>query len=129
MKSDKLTNTPYERIGKICLGLEPREGGYAIKDVLAVKEAAMANVKTFADAVFHSDLLERTRQFLKFNLKESDYQQFMEFASDSYDTHARRFAENNISTALNPLEESVFFFAMKNSLINLSNYYFNSIKK
>lgn len=128
-RSDKLTNTPYERIGKTCLGLEPREGGYAIKDVLAVKEAAMANVKTFADAVFHSDLLERTRQFLKFNLKESDYQQFMEFASDSYDTHARRFAENNISTALNPLEESVFFFAMKNSLINLSNYYFNSIKK
>ena len=130
-KSNTLTNTPYERIGKICLGLEPREEGYAIKDVTSyeVKEKAMANVKFFADAVFHSDLLEGTRKYLKLNLKDTDYKQFMEFASDSYDTHARRFFENNIASASNSLEESVFFFAMKNTLINLSDYYFKSIKK
>lgn len=130
-KSNTLTNTPYERIGKICLGLEPREEGYVIKDVTSyeVKEKAMANVKFFADAVFHSDLLEGTRKYLKLNLKDTDYKQFMEFASDSYDTHARRFFENNIASASNSLEESVFFFAMKNTLINLSDYYFKSIKK
>ncbi len=124
-KSETITNTPYERIGKLCLGLESGGTEYRRADVLNVKKDAMEHVRKFADTVYKHSLLERTRSFLKINLTEDDYNLFMKCAEDSYDTHASRFLKNNIATAGRPLEESVFFFAMKNTLINLSKYYYD----
>lgn len=125
-KSETITNTPYERIGKMCLGVAPcTDGIYKRGDVVDLKGKAMEHVQEFAEAVYHSSLLERTRSFLKINLSDDDYNKFMEFAQESYETHAARYIKNNIASASMPLEESVFFFALKNTLINLSRYYYN----
>ena len=52
----------------------------------------------------------------------------MDFAEHSFDVHAQRFMLGNVTRGTQPLEESVFFFAMKNALIDMSNYYFEQVK-
>lgn len=128
-KSNTVTNTPYVRIGKLCLGLEGDKVDYTRGDVVNVKSSAMEHVRKFADAVYHSPILATTRNFLKVNLSEDDYKIFLKYAEDSYDTHASRFLKNNIKTSERPLDENVFFFAMKNTLINLSKYYYDKSRK
>lgn len=123
-KSDKITNTPYERIGKECLGVEQKAGTcYKKEDVISLTPKAMEHFKKFADAVFYSDKLNGTRNYLKVNLTKDDYNYFMKMAEDSYNVHAMRYLKNNASCASKPLDESVFFFALKNTLINMSIYY------
>ena len=128
-KSSVLINTPYERIGKKCIGLGvDKVTEYKISEVQNLKPIAMEYVKSFADVVYKSPDLNSTRKFLRFNFNEQEYEEFMKYASQSYDVHASRFLTNNVTVASLPLEESVFFFAMKNTLISLSNYYYNQIK-
>lgn len=123
-KSDRITNTPYERIGKECLGLNAEDGTcFKKEDVINITSKAMNHVKDFADAVYHSKHLEGTRNYLKVNLTEEDYNYFMRLAEDSYKVHAMRYLKNNAACSSKPLDESVFFFALKNTLINLSIYY------
>lgn len=123
-RSDRITNTPYERIGKECLGLGLEEGtSFKKEDVINLTAKAMQHVKDFADAVYHSKCLEGTRSFLKVNLTEDDYKCFLKFAEESYNVHAMRYLKNNAASSSKPLDESVFFFAIKNTLINLSIYY------
>lgn len=123
--------TPYKRIGKKCVGVGPYQDGkaYTKGDVIELKEKAMAHVKEFADAVFNGKELAETRKFLKFNLKDEDYDKFLEFAEASYETHSARYFNTNAASLSEPLEESIFFFAMKNTLINLSIYYYNNNNK
>lgn len=123
-RSDRITNTPYERIGKECLGLGLEEGtSFKKEDVINLTSKAMQHVKDFADAVYHSKYLEGTRTFLKVNLTEEDYKCFLKFAEESYNVHAMRYLKNNAASSSKLLDESVFFFAIKNTLINLSIYY------
>lgn len=128
-KSDTITNTPYERIGKECLGLNREEGiCFKKEDVINITSKAMNHVKEFADAVYHSKYLDKTRNYLKINLTEEDYNYFMKLAEDSYKVHASRYLKNNAACSSKPLDESVFFFAMKNTLIDLSIYYNEKMK-
>ena len=124
-KSDKMINTPYERIGKECLGLNAEDGtGFKKEDVINITSKAMNHVMEFADAVYHSRHLDKTRNYLKINLTDEDFNYFMKLAEDSYKVHAMRYFKNNAASSSKPLDESVFFFALKNTLINLSIYYY-----
>ena len=128
VKSNTKTNTPYDRIGKECIGLDM--ANVSVKDILKpeVEEMAKANFAKFADIVFFSQDLAKTRNFLKFNLSKDDYNVFVQLAQESYRQHAKRFMQNHLSAADSSLQESVFFFSLKNALINLSVYYFENIK-
>lgn len=133
-KLQTLTNTPYERIGKICLGLPPKSDGtkYRKSEVIKVSSQALQEFEKFAKAVFYSEELASSKKYFEFDIKDEDYKKVMEFAENSYGIHAKRFFHNNVENAAadEELEESVFFFALKNTLIELSMYYYNTyIKK
>lgn len=119
--------TPYERVGKLCIGLPAKADGavYKKSEVAdqTVTDHVMEEIKEFANVVFYSSELDDVRKHLEFDVKEKDYKTFVAFAEDSYTAHSRRFLNNNKGDE--DLEESVFFFALKNSLIKMSKYYCN----
>lgn len=130
-QSANITNTPYERIGKSCLGLPIREDGTAYKnsEVVNVSGQALTVFENFVQTIFHSPILNGTRTYLQFDIHDEDYQKIMELARQSYQIHAMRFFENNVASASEDLRESVFFFALKNTLINLSTHYYDNLYK
>lgn len=132
VKLTNTINTPYERVGKSCIGLPAKADGskYMKSEVIDATDSAMAEFEKFAQAIFYSDELAGSKRFLSLDIRDEDYNKVMELARNSYGIHARRFLLNNVAAATEEMDQSVFFFAMKNMLIDLSmHYYDNYISK
>ena len=129
-KSTSLTNTPYERIGKRCIGLPPRKDGfpYMKSEITNLKENVMEEFESFLKTIFYSQELNDIRKYLQFDINEDDFELAMKLADDSYDTYASRLLNTNVAAGDDELTENVFFFALKNTLINLSNTYYENQK-
>lgn len=125
-KVEGKTNMPYTRLTQRCIGIDQNDSGYRKKDVIGeeVAKRVMDCVEVFINAIY-SDELESTRTFLKLTLSDEDRHKFLEYAKESYVTYSGRFSKNTTDSEA-PLDENVFFFALKNTLIQLSSYYYDN---
>lgn len=129
-KSTTLTNTPYERIGKKCIGLPAREEGsvYMKSEIMAIKDSVMKEFEVFLKTIFFSQELQDVRKYLQFDIGEEDFDLVMRYADDSYNIHASRLQNTNVAAGDEELTDNVFFFTLKNTLINLSIKYYDKQK-
>lgn len=123
-ESSSVVNTPFERIGDKCLGFDMDENvQYSMGQVTSLKSKVLDNVKNFVSIVHNSSILAPTRQYLRLNLNQDDFDTFIKLAAESYDVYANRSNKINKDTLAHDLKDNLFFYAMKNTLISLSIKY------
>ena len=130
MKKDKIEGrerTEYENVGRYILGFDYVPGTvYTVSSIKSYKEAVMKHFSDMIEAIFSSPYIKSTLSPLSMNLENDDKKVTLEFASRSFDMHANRYiAEHGVGAA--PLDGTIFFLALKNTLIDLSLYYFKKL--
>ncbi len=121
--------TKYTNVGKKLYGFEMAENETCmVRDIKKHKDEVMKNFDALLSAIFDNQLLIPLLRQLNIVLTEDDRQKTMELALKSFDIQSERYIREYSSQG-EVLEGSIFFLALKNSLIDLSIHYSNQIIK
>ena len=121
--------TRYTNVGKHLYGFDVVEDGeYRIRDIKKYKDAVMKHFNDFIDGIFSNELLASLLRQLNIVLSDDDKAKTLELASKSFDIQSERYIRE-YSTQGEKLEGTIFFLALKNTLIDLSLYYSDQIIK
>lgn len=121
--------TKYTNVGKHLFGFDTAEDGDCrISDIKKYKDAVMKHFNDFIDGIFSNELLASLLRQLNIVLSDDDRAKTIELASKSFDIQSERYIRE-YSTQGERLEGTIFFLAMKNTLIDLSLYYSDQIIK
>ena len=88
----------------------------------------MKHFNDFIDGIFSNDILASLLRQLNIVLSDDDKAKTLELASKSFDIQSERYIRE-YSTQGEKLEGTIFFLALKNTLIDLSLYYSDQIIK
>ena len=127
--TDNRDVTKYTNVGKNLYGFETGGNGeYLIRDIKKYKDNVMSHFNDFIDGIFSNDLLAMLLKQLNIVLSDDDKAKTLELASKSFDIQSERYIREYSSQG-ERLEGTIFFLAMKNTLIDLSLYYSEQIIK
>ena len=121
--------TKYTNIGKHLMGFDSAQDTiFRINDIKKYKDAVMKHFYDFITGIFENEILASLLRQLNIAISEDDKNKTLEFASKSFDIQSERYIRE-FSPQGESLEGSIFFLAMKNTLIDLSLYYSDQIIK
>lgn len=121
-ESDKRRNTSkYTNLGSRLLGFEPEEGKvYKSSEVRKNKDAVMNKVSDFVNNIYSSKGLSAELKKIGINLDEkNDKDKILKYAKESFEICAEKY-ERLHSEGDQILDETLFFLAWRNALIDLS---------
>ena len=113
---DKM-QVPYRRIGKKCLGFEKgNDENVTISNTIELKDRVFVAFDNFVNVVFSNEY----QTFFSVKISEEEINKFKDLANNSFEVYAKRFMAKNKARFAEPLTENLFFFALKNTLIDYS---------
>lgn len=108
---------PYRRIGKKCLGFEKADNEViTISETSSLKNRVFESFNSFVDVIFSNDY----QSLLSVKISKEEIDKFKDLANSSFDVYVKRFMAKNKARFTEPLTENLFFFALKNTLIDYS---------
>lgn len=109
---------PYIRIGKKCLGFDTNGQAYKIADAVKLENQVMASFNDFISVVTNAEY----QKTLGVKVTDNEIDELVKYARNSYQVFLRAFMTKNQARVGDDLTENLFFFALRNSLIDYSNY-------
>lgn len=115
--ADSRMQVPYYRIGKKCLGFELESGeAITIGDTGSLKKRVLNSFDIFVETVFS----DQYQNLLSVKISDDEIADFKSMAINSFDVYVKRFMAKNKSKFADPLTENIFFFTLKNTLVDYS---------
>lgn len=115
--TDSRMQVPYYRIGKKCLGFELESGeAITIGDTDSLKMRVLNSFDIFVETVFSVQY----QNLLSVKISGDEIADFKSMANNSFDVYVKRFMAKNKSKFADPLTENIFFFTLKNTLVDYS---------
>lgn len=91
------------------------------------KSRVMDNFVHFIDAIFNDRNIHNCTRNIGINILPAYRQDTLEEASKSLDQHLKRYCDERKGLEFDTLSDSLFFLALKNALIELSNKFNNNM--